>query len=83
MLYCDDSLITNDQSINIKLVEQVEKQEHLYNYNLGGCSRKDPTEIARQLLCHYKLPGFHIFLRVHLLFAFYGIDSSQSYLYIW
>ncbi|KAE9521907.1 hypothetical protein AGLY_017714 [Aphis glycines] len=36
----------NEQLANIKFVEEVEKHELLYNYNLPGYSRKDLTEKA-------------------------------------
>ncbi|XP_046399476.1 uncharacterized protein LOC124165970 [Ischnura elegans] len=36
----------NDQELNMKLVEEVEKHEVLYNYKLPGYSRKDVTEKA-------------------------------------
>lgn len=34
----------NEQKINLKLVEEVEKHPVLYNFTLSGYSRKDETE---------------------------------------
>jgi len=36
----------NEQKINLKLVEEVEKHPVLYNFTLSGYSRKDVTEKA-------------------------------------
>jgi len=36
----------NEQKINLKLVEEVEKHPVLYNFTLSGYSRKDETEKA-------------------------------------
>jgi hypothetical protein len=36
----------SEQLANIKFIEEVEKHELLYNYNLPGYSRKDLTEKA-------------------------------------
>lgn len=36
----------NEQKLNIKLVEEVEKYPILYNFTLPGYSRKDETEKA-------------------------------------
>jgi hypothetical protein len=36
----------NEQKINLKLVEEVEKYPVLYNFTLSGYSRKDETEEA-------------------------------------
>ncbi|VVC25021.1 MADF domain [Cinara cedri] len=36
----------NEQTINVKLVEEVEKRPVLYNFTLSGYSRKDETEMA-------------------------------------
>lgn len=36
----------NEQKVNVKLVEEVEKHSILYNFTLSGYSRKDETEMA-------------------------------------
>jgi len=36
----------NEQKLNIKFVEEVEKHPILYNFTLPGYSRKDETEKA-------------------------------------
>lgn len=47
-----------DQELNLKLVNEVEKHEELYNYKLPAYSRKDLTEKAWQdVASQVNMPG--------------------------
>ncbi|KAF0685375.1 transcription factor Adf-1-like [Aphis craccivora] len=51
----------NEQKINLKMVEEVEKHPVLYNFTLSGYSRKDETEKA------WSEVGRSVNMSVHLI----------------
>jgi len=72
----------NEQLANIKFVEEVEKHELLYNYNLSGYSRRDLTEKAwHEIAAKVNMTGIYVKNVINIICKLYKLYNNYVTIY--